>query len=374
MAALIITFLLFYLPLVVFPFGRLTYEPPKVFIAEVLIILLFVVTILKRGFSDFRLRNKFLIVTLIGLLLLPLASLTSDSFQKVFFGNIFRLQGVLMLWLLILFSVIGGKFEFGRRTGIFAFVSLIFLFASSLVLGSNSSGRAIGTFGEPNAFASTSVYIFLFSFYLGDKYLKIASLFLLAPILYLANSQSALLALILGFLVLYLPKLFKERLIIMSIAASLILIASLTLPFFDDTFNLSGASPSPFKFEERSDIWKTSFQAGLEKPILGWGFGSLQEVIQKTSSRLNYDIQYQVIDSSHNALLDYWVQGGIIGVLLFLFITIMAILRFCKTGQKLELSLLFALLTAMFFNPVSITVLVAFWFILGRSFEKKNTL
>lgn len=370
MTALIVTFLLFYLPFVVFPLGRLIFEPPKVFTAEVLIIFLFLITILRNGFSDFKFRNKIQTLGLLGLALLPLLSLVSSPPQQVFFGNIFRLQGAFMLWLLILFSIISSRIERGGRFGIFAFISLTFLSATSILLGINSSGRAIGTFGEPNAFAATSVYIFLFSFYLGNKYFKALSAFLLIPILYLTASQSALLALILGFLVLYLPRLFKEKLLIVSLAASAILLASIALPFFDDTFNLSPPSPSHFKFEERSDIWKTSFQAGLQRPFLGWGFGSVQDVIKQTSSRFNYDIQYQVIDSSHNALLDFWIQGGAVGVLLFLSLVVKAVLRFSRTGQKLELSLLFALLTAMFFNPVSITVLIAFWFILGKSYER----
>ncbi len=86
------------------------------------------------------------------------------------------------------------------------------------------------------------------------------------------------------------------------------------------------------------------------------------------SSTVNNHLQQYTIDSTHNIFLDYWVQGGIIGVMLFGTVLFTAFYKFIKNNKKFEITILFGLLTVFSFNPLSVASLIALWWVLGQAF------
>ncbi|MCR4305780.1 MAG: O-antigen ligase family protein, partial [Candidatus Daviesbacteria bacterium] len=125
-------------------------------------------------------------------------------------------------------------------------------------------------------------------------------------------------------------------------------------------------------FENRGQIWQTALQAGLESPILGQGFGNIQDPIRKAAIKLNNPVQYQVVDSAHNFILDWWIQGGIVGVISLLTLIFLSIQGFTRHKRVLEATALLGVVATMLFNPLSVVNLLAFWWLLGQGFEKQH--
>ena len=75
---------------------------------------------------------------------------------------------------------------------------------------------------------------------------------------------------------------------------------------------------------------------------------------------------------AHNIFLDYWVQGGVAGFLILILLVCSAIKNFIFYKKYLHLVLLIGILTVMSYNPVSITTLVQFWFLIGNSFQNSQ--
>ena len=143
----------------------------------------------------------------------------------------------------------------------------------------------------------------------------------------------------------------------------MVLIAiSITLPFIENVG----------WFENRSEIWITSFKSGLTSPFIGQGFGNIQNLIHQTAFELNNNVQYQIVDSSHNFLLDFWIQGGIVAITSIIILIGLSTQNFIKTRKFPELTAFLGIIIAMLFNPVSVVILLAFWWLIGQGFSTKH--
>jgi O-antigen ligase len=71
------------------------------------------------------------------------------------------------------------------------------------------------------------------------------------------------------------------------------------------------------------------------------------------------------VDSSHNFILDWWVQGGFIGLGILLLLLFDAFKSFIRKKEKVYIVLLLGIVSVMSFNPMSVVTLVAFWWIVG---------
>lgn len=368
MAKLILILLIFYLPLIVVPQLRLAFEFPKVVLAEVCIETLLILKILEenKSFLD-QFRKKQLILAG-SLILLSLIHLISNFNTENFFGNIFRLQGVVLLWHLILLSLLTSTYKSLKIQLWILFIPLIFLVSSIFVLGQNSAHRYYGTLGEPNSFAATALVFFPFIFLSNRKIFKASILGLTLIILVFAKSYSGYIAFLSQILFLILSQ--KTKLSFSKSFAICLILVVLTcvLPFTGFRRDLGAESSGSVEYENRSEIWQTAFQAGLQKPLLGWGFGNVETALKKTAWDLQNSIRFQTVDSSHNFLLDYWIEGGIAGLLIIFSLLYHSIKNLVRAKKTLELTVLLAILTAMLFNPVSIGILIVFWWIIGRSF------
>jgi O-antigen ligase len=371
----IIAFLLFILPLIVFPFFSFAFEPPKVLIAEIGIEVLILQSLFLGKGIDLKKINPKLGVLCLLLFLLSLIHLIVYPEQSNLFGNIFRLQGVMLFWHLILFAIISSQNSLSKISKQIYLISFLGIFLSSFILGDNRAGRAVGTLGEPNALAATVVLIFpfvLFSF--KNIWLRVLAVVLAFIVVVLSRSTSGLLALVLETIFIQLSQISKLQIYKTYLLILVVISLTLTLPFSNlkKQFDVSPAY-SPFEFESRREIWSTAFTAGFNSPLIGSGFGSVQSKLKKTSEKLDNIIQYQTVDSSHNFILDYWIQGGLIGLLSILILIAFSIRGFLKRLAKLELTVFLGVITAMLFNPVSVVTLLFFWWLVGQGFIEENT-
>jgi O-antigen ligase len=122
-------------------------------------------------------------------------------------------------------------------------------------------------------------------------------------------------------------------------------------------------------FENRSEVWSTALSAGLQRPIYGSGFGNIEYTLKEASRLINNNIQYQYVDSSHNFILDFWVQGGLLGTVLILSTIFLTLLGLTRKKDRLLLSSFLGVLTVMGFNPVSVVTLLALWYLIGQGFS-----
>lgn len=358
MASYLVYFLLFFLFLIVIPVGISPFETPKVVLAEIVIDLILLIKII--NFKKKPLKNlintQIIFTALLFILSLDQRFLFNPAGS--FFGNEFRLQGVFLFWHLLLFSIISKSILIDQRIKSLIPLSFICLVIATIILGVNNNNRAFATLGEPNALATTAVFFFPFVFFNYSNRVKIISFITTLAVILLSGSRAGLTALMIEVFFLLLISKFKFS-IKKAVLISFCLIAlTCLLPFIQ---NYSW-------FENRGLVWQTAFQAGFKSPILGQGFGNIQNSIHGTAVKLGNTVAYQVVDSSHNFLLDFWIQGGLVGLICILCLIGLAIYNFSVHKKTLELTAFLGLITAMLFNPVSVVNLLAFWWLIGQGF------
>lgn len=369
--------ILFLVPLIVVPGIALRFEPPKVLVTEVLIIILAAYFIATGKFA-FKKVNRYLAGLLGGLFLLSLSHLLAAPSSQSLFGNVFRLQGVVLFWILLVFAIIAQIDPFRLKERAIYLCALVSLVIGGLVFGSNSAGRWIGSLGEPNALGAAIVFIFPFVF-LSFKsiWVKIVSLFAAFLVINFSESRSALVGIVVQLIFILMVGKLKIKAIAASGISILIIVLSLGLPILDRVYFLkTNSDPYVFRYEDRAEIWQVAINAGGKSPIFGSGIEAIQGKINKTAQEMNVNSQYQIIDSSHNLLLDYWVWGGFIALFLIMVLVTLTIFNMSKKGMTLELTVFLGLIAVLMFNPTTVSVLAGFWWLIGKSFGKpeKDTL
>lgn len=360
MLSIITLLLLFALPLLVFPLGTSPFEPPKVIAAEVLMELMLFLTILKNQFK-WPLRFNALNLAFSLLLSLTLLDLLFLRSTTTFFGNSFRLQGVFLLWHLLIFALISARVNLSQKLYYFSLATLTVLTASVFILGGEINGRAFGTLGEPNSLAGAALFLLPFGLLKTPRWVKIITLSEVFLLIFLSGSRTGILAFLIQLIFVGLVFIFKLKLGRAFVIAALLSLSLWVLPIW------AGGG----WYGNRSEIWYTSLVAGSLSPLFGHGFGNTQDVLHKASLLLGNNIQYQVVDSSHNIFLDFWIQGGLAAVVALVILISLALRDFLKKGKLKELMIILGLLTTLSFNPVSVFLLVTFWWILGQGFQKE---
>lgn len=342
------------------PFGISPFETPKVIAAEIGIELLLIVSFFRHsGPARISKQQALLILPLIVLTLIDLLMFPSPT---AFFGNSFRLQGIFLLWNLLIFSIISSNIKINKIPNIIYSISMSLLLATTIFFGGNENGRAIGTLGEPNALAATAVFILPFLLFRQKNLIKILGFIVVLIIIFLSGYRSGLIAIGIESIFLLLNRISKLSLAKSFIFAFILLILSFSLPIIE-----GGGW-----FENRSVIWQTAFVAGFKSPIIGNGFANTEIALHQTSIDMKNLVQHQFIDSSHNIFLDFWVQGGIVGLISLILLMALSIRNLIANSKLLELTIFLGLFTVMSFNPVSVVTLVAFWWVVGQGFREEN--
>lgn len=356
--------LLFLLPLLVLPFGLSPYEIPKIFLGFFGIELFVLSALWNKNYHHLRSINRSFLVVYIILFLLSIIHLSLYPTSITLLGNSYRYQGVFLLWHLMLFSFFSAKLSL-PKSKTYAILLLVICFLS-FVIKPNASGRIIGTLGDPNFLAVTINFLWPLAIYYSriKNKLFLSFLFLLSLFtVFLTRSQSGLLAFVLQTILSqlgYLDKLgqlgqlFSRFLLVLCFV---FLFISLIFPFLQPTK----------QFEDRKTIWKMAWETGLQKPLFGHGIGNTQAALASTSKAHNNIFNFQSVDSAHNLLLDWWVQGGIIGLIIILLLNFYTIKLFILNNNYLYLSLLIGVLTASLFNPLGTNGLLYLWYLIGQS-------
>lgn len=230
----------------------------------------------------------------------------------------------------------------------------------------NESGRYVGTLGEPNALAAFAVFAWPFVFFgikkFGNKEKVITALsaVLVGIILFLSGSHSGIIAFGIEIAFIFLQKMKLP--LTKTLAICLFIYAiSYALPFFQN-----------IPYENRTEIWRAAISAGSTSPVFGNGFGNAETAIHNAARHIDLPIQYYYVDSAHNIFLDYWVEGGIIGVGAIITLIILAFKTFIKDKNARNITLFLGLITALSFNPASVVGLLGFWYIAGQASESKK--
>ena len=355
-------FLLFGLPFIVLPFGASPFEIPKVFLAEITIILLTLIWIFQKNhtWKSFSLKEWWPFAVLI---LLGLTHLIFLNTPTTFFGNTFRLQGVFLLWNLLIFAYLALPVKTNKIPFYLPLLALVGLVGSSFLVSGNEVSRGVGTLGEPNSLAAAGIFLWSFLFFSQSKLIwRLIGPILALALVFASGSRSGLVALGLQIFFLFLIKFIKLSHLKSLITTLCLLILSWSLSLIE-----GGGW-----FENRAEIWQTAALSGLESPLLGHGLGNIEQSLKETSQLLNNNIRYQYVDSAHNFLLDYWVQGGIVGIAVIIWLLGQTFKKFSSQRKNLEAASLIGLLTMMSFNPMSVVILIYFWWLIGQGLVKKE--
>ena len=353
-------FLLFALPFVVIPIGISPFEAPKVVIAEFVIDILLFLKIISFKKAHFKRLLSDQTILLGILLILSLDQLLLFYPFQNFFGNQYRLQGVFLFWHLIIFSFISKDIILSQIPRFFYNLSFIFLLLATIILGVDSNYRAFGTLGEPNALAATILFIFPFVYFKNNTLTKIALTLSALLLIVLSGSRAGLIGLGIEILFITLVSTLKRPLTRAVSICFIFVFLSLIFPFTEK----SGL------FENRDKIWHTAIQAGLESPILGAGFGNIQNPLHQTAVKLDNPIQYITVDSAHNFILDWWIQGGVVGVISILTLIFLSFQGLIRRKKVSKITAFLGIITALMFNPLSIVNLLAFWWLIGQGFSE----
>lgn len=361
--ALIFSFILFITPLVFFGSGAVRFEFPKAILSEILVIFL-VIKIIFDKLIKIHFAKK-LIIPLGIIFLISITNFIFSNKEYTFYGNPYRLQGTFFLWICLIISYISSLriVKFSKLTTAFVFVAL---FIETILIGVNENLRFVGPFGEPNALSAFTLFLWPFVVFpsfkkKSSKNIYIAIVFVLTVILiFLSGSRSALIGLAVQAVFLFSAKFSKLKLSKAIIIPLAILLLSLILPFIE----------TGIKYQDRALIWKTSLNSVWTSPLIGVGFGNAEYSITKSANALKNNIMYVYADSAHNIILNWLIESGFVGTSALVYLIFQTINNLIKTKNIAYLCSFLGILTCLFYNPMSVSVLIAFWFIIGSSFAE----
>jgi len=350
--SVLLSLLLFGTAFVIVPGIQLSFEPPKVVFSEVVIALLFIFFFFQNDFFK-KIRSTKHAYFYLGIItLLGIHALLG---RGDLLGNVFRFQGAISIVFLVITAVLSSLFIFKIEKWVI-YLALVLELLLTLVVGPNPAHRWIGSFGEPNALAAFIIFLNALLLFRKEQikwiFVVIASLLVI-----LSGSRSGMIAFGMQLLLYSLSQYTRIQKQYLLVVGACIIVFSLILPFLDSR-NVN---------ENRAEIWKAAVSSGLKHPIIGSGFGNVTSPLQTFSKEKATNVQYEFVDSSHSIILDWWVQGGIIGVLLLIGLISSTVILLYKEKNFQMLILFFGLLEMLLFNPASIVTLIAFWWVIGTA-------
>lgn len=343
------------IPFVVLPVGNSPYESGKSVLVVLLALLGIILHIVFK--KDDRWKHEH-IVFLLGVVAVifstVLYSVTNPTPLRLF-GNTFRFQGAIPFLSCCILGVLANwHSDLLRKIDVYVgCIGLIALDSWGLTFGFNESMRAIGPFGEPNAFAGYGVFLFLITYSRVSHVLKWLLIALIGILLFYTQSLSALLALCVSLLYFFLKQISVSRF------SRLILVCILG---FIPIYHVMNEPIS--SVDRRVDIWNISFHAIRHQPVFGYGFGGIEtaignSVITQFPSYLRF-----YIDDPHNLVLLYLLAGGTVGLIGLLGLVLYSIYQSSDDTDDL-VGMLVSLFFLLFYNPQSILLHAMFWIVLG---------
>ena len=255
-----------------------------------------------------------------------------------------------------------------------------FIFNTTNVL---EQGRVTTFFGYPNANGLILLPIFFLTLInlfkdkkIWLKAFNILTLILSLLVIYWAKSESAIIAIIAGLLLLFLFKITKNKKFILIISL-LIVFVSLVLPFIvkapqeiDEPgtidYNLKQKILlNDLSGQVRRQMWNETIEYLKDCPILGTGLSAYQEKITPY-----HQTEYiEIFLYPHSIWLNFWTSLGIFGFIGFLWLSILLIIKLIQNLSKENLILLITFLVIIIQGIVEVPyfkndLAIIFWFII----------
>lgn len=314
-----------------------------------------------------------------------IADLLSANVLKSLWSNYERMEGfVLILHLALYYIVSIGVLQTAKKWYALFNVSLgasvLMSFYGALQLAGkltiNQGGvRLDGTFGNSSYLAIYLViHIFLALYLLSQNYRATWSKWVYglivifeSYILYFTATRGSILGLIGGLFIsaIFIAWKEKENKTLRKTAYGVLIgVVVLTVGFFavrNDSFVKKSPVLSRFNIstdeienQGRYYVWPMAIKGFLDRPIFGWGQESFNFVFNQYYNPKMYG-QEQWFDRTHDIVLDWLINGGIIGLLAYaslFFVLLYYIFRKESNMTVVEKSLLLGLVCAYVFNNI----------------------
>ena len=339
-------------------------------------------------------KSPLLIATASFVGILALAGMFGENPYKSFWSNYERMEGVISLlhffaYFVMATTVLGARKKWGAFWNTSILVSFIIGIYALLQMGGaltiNQGGvRVDATFGNAAYLAVYMlfhVFITLFMMLrgkghtIGGMIAEKASLWIYTPIilldvfvLYHTATRGAILGLIGGLLLtaLLIAIFEKERVglrkVALGILAGLVLLIGGFFVLKDMQFikespvlsRFSSISLTEQTTKSRFMVWNMAYQGFKERPILGWGQENFNFVFNKYYDPNMYG-QEPWFDRAHNVFFDWLIAGGILGLLAYLSLFVLALWYLWRKGSTfsvVEKSIFTGLLAGYFFQNI----------------------
>ena len=220
--------------------------------------------------------------------------------------------------------------------------------------------RVNATFGNTTFFSSYIVLVvpilLAFAMHAGTtKWLRIATGTLVAALLVLlamTSTRTSIIAMLIALPVFLagMGNRFKKIAIVLGVTAALVAAAAIVaLPKLGERFMHSFDSTSTVA--RRVHFWESGMKAFLDAPLFGHGIGSYEHVMMRYRSP-DYWVatSEDVTEHAHNELIETLAETGIIGVLAFCSLVILAVrsgVRSLKTLRQRERLLVWGILCSL---------------------------
>ena len=346
------TYLVLFTPLILNKNFFFPYVVPKTIFFKILIdIILIAYLLLIATNRKYRPRMNWLSWSILGFLLVTIISAVfGENFIRSFWSTFERMTGVLTFvhlfaFFIILTSVFRERKHWERILTISILVGVILSFY--VFTSSDPSARGGGTIGNTSfmsAYIIFNIFFAIIFLFIKKGWWKVFYGILLIPMLWLLleppaeSTQGAIGAftggmILLGFLYFLFYSFVFGNKNLKKISISIVAILLLSGIAFSQT-NLFKEKISEISqtnsWQAREIIWNMSFDMWKEKPWLGWGDDNFNIAFTKyydPSLPLTNDLWY---DRAHNVFLDVMVSSGIIGLLSYLMIFIVAVVSLLK--------------------------------------------
>lgn len=224
-------------------------------------------------------------------------------------------------WLVMVFPLRHTVLIFGAAMALGTLLATVFVFALPRY-GLDRSGNWIGLSENRNPFGREASFSFLI-------FLLCASIFkpyrwIWAPLaalafaqVYFSTSKTSLVASLLLLLCFSVFRLFRARKTLYGAVATA-LIASMGLGVATATANLAVIADvleRDVTLTGRTELWAEAWNLAIQRPFLGWGFSGIWHGYFSPSHDILLAANWSPAHS-HNAFLEYFLELGIVGVLL----------------------------------------------------------
>jgi O-antigen ligase/tetratricopeptide (TPR) repeat protein len=348
------TYLVLFTPLIVMTQFFFPFVAPKTIFFRIVVEIIFASYLFLLASNPSRWRPKINALTITITLFLGifiLASIAGINFERSFWSTFERMTGIwtmlhLFAFFIVLSSVFKERKDWERILGVSILVGV---FLSLYVLrGDEISTRGGGTIGNTSFMGAYLLFSIFFALILflakrgGWQIFSGISLAIMLPVLLTSTARGAIISFFGGLFLLTLGYLiFSQRKALKRLALAIILVIiifGITSAVFQPPFVKEKIETTLTEMKPRLVVWEKGWKGFLERPILGWGPENFNVVFLKYFnpcmflSECGSEIWF---DRAHNIVLDTLVTTGIIGLLSYLAVFVVAILGLLKTIPKI---------------------------------------